>query len=63
MTGCRFAYPLVTRAMYRNDWEMLEPLVLPNCLDAMRQAMEDFSVAGRRGRREWTKCGVSVCVQ
>jgi len=33
LRGARVAYPVVTTAMYRRDWEALQSLVAPNCLE------------------------------
>ena len=34
--------------MYRRQWDKLEPLVSPDCLDAMQFTMEQFGDAGQR---------------
>ena len=48
LDGTRFAYGAVTRLMYARDWEALEPLVSPACLDAMVATMHDIADGGRR---------------
>ena len=48
LAGTRVAYSAVTRLMYARDWDSLEPLVSPACLDAMVSTMDD--IAGERRR-------------
>lgn len=48
LAGTRLAYGIVTRLMYAREWEQLETLVAPNCLDAMVSTMDD--IAGDRRR-------------
>eukprot|EP00966_Prymnesium_polylepis_P055030 1272090-Prymnesium_polylepis.1 len=46
--GCQHAYPTVCALMYAREWEELEPMVAPTCLEAMRAMMDEFGDAGRR---------------
>lgn len=48
LAGTRMAYSAVTRLMYARDWEALESLVSPGCLDAMVSTMEDLAGDRRR---------------
>ena len=48
LEGSAHAYGVVSRLMYRRQWDKLEPLVSPDCLDAMQFTMEQFGDAGQR---------------
>ena len=48
LDGTRYGYGAVTRLMYAKDWDALEGLVAPACLDAMVATMDD--IAGDRRR-------------
>ena len=48
LMGSRFAYGSVTRLMYTQDWESLEPLVSEQMLKAMQETMEEITGGGRR---------------
>ena len=48
LAGTRLAYETVTRLMLSRDWELLEPLVASECLDAMVIAMDGLSSEARR---------------
>ena len=42
LDGAKAVYPIVSGAMLASDWRALGPLVVPQCLEAMREAMEDI---------------------
>ena len=48
LDGCRHAYPAVCGLMYTREWDALEPMVSPKCLEAMQAMMEEFGSAARR---------------
>ena len=48
LEGARMGYPAVIRMMYAREWDELESLVAPACLDAMVRTMDD--IAGDRRR-------------
>lgn len=60
LEGTRFAYSAVTRLMYRRDFEGLAPLVLPACLTAMEEAMDEFGGAAHRVVDEEADDAISV---
>eukprot|EP00962_Isochrysis_galbana_P055911 scaffold27723_cov101-Isochrysis_galbana.AAC.1 len=48
LRGARGAYPVVCSLMYARDWEALQPLVSPRCLEAMRGAMDTMGDNAQR---------------
>jgi len=57
LEGCSHAYRVVMTAMYTRDWETLEHLVSPSCLEAMQASMEQFGDAGQRLEMESSEEG------
>ena len=48
LDGASMAYGTVTRLMYSQDWDALEPLVSPDMMKAMQATMDDMGADGRR---------------
>ena len=48
LAGTRMAYGAVIRLMYSRDWDALETLVAPACLEAMVATMDDIASDRRR---------------
>ena len=48
LQGSAHAYVVVQTLMYEREWEALEPLVSPNCLQAMQETMEHMGSVAQR---------------
>ena len=48
LQGSAHAYVVVQTLMYERAWEALEPLVSPNCLQAMQETMEHMGSVAQR---------------
>ncbi|KAL3892793.1 MAG: hypothetical protein SGPRY_014781 [Prymnesium sp.] len=48
LVGARHAYPVVCALMFTREWEQLNSIVAPPCLNAMKGMMDDFASQGQQ---------------